>query len=122
VQVGTFREMAYHNSRESPSIMHVTSCNPWLTCRDADGFPHLGTISLVMSVVYTVILISQVFSLFAVYSQKPALVATNSFVSIFAGVAIAATGWMEVIEHFTLKVSRPLFVCRRYVDARPRAT
>jgi hypothetical protein len=75
-----------------------------------------------MGIVYAVILISQAFSLFAAYSQKPALIATNSFVSVFAGVAIAATGWIEVVEHFVLKVSRPLTVRRIYLDACPRAT
>jgi hypothetical protein len=82
----------------------------------------LGTISIVMGAVYAGLVLSQAFSLFAAYSQKPALVATNSFVSVFSGVAIAATGWIEVVEHFVLKVSRPLTVCRKYLDACPRAT
>lgn len=41
--------------------------------------------------------------MFAAYTQKSGLISTYSFLAIFAGAGIAATGFIEVVTHFAFK-------------------
>jgi hypothetical protein len=84
--------------------------------RYVDGFPHLGTIALAMGAVYGAITLTQVLGVVAAYNQKAGLVATYSAAAVFGGIAIAATGVIEVVEHFVLKVGWIVMYCLQQTD------